>query len=387
MTFLENVLVIGYSSRNIACSAAKAGYNVYAIDAFCDADLRKNTVDSRELFTCDGIDVKDIDRKVIIELINSFDVLPDAIVLGSGFEDLDLSDLSCQVLNNSFSVMKQVSDKALFAKEMRSIGIAHPVSGTIDEADEIGYPLMVKPKCAGGGRLNRIALNEDELYQVLEELPVIDPTLRSDDIMVQEFLSGFPASVSLIANGQDAIPIAVNEQLIGVPWLCNLPFAYCGNITPYRTPYTEQMYDISKNIAENYGLIGSNGVDFLLTDKGPYVIELNARLQGSLDSVEMATGVNLFEMHVRAFEGMIPEVTPEITNYAVRAVMYAETQVCINEDASKKMNDLTIADIPMSDYNAFPDDPLTSIICSGNSREDVMGKMLGVRDQILHLIK
>ncbi|NPE28983.1 ATP-grasp domain-containing protein [Methanococcoides sp. SA1] len=376
------MLIIGYSSRNIACSASRAGYNVYAIDAFCDRDLQENTIDSRALLTCDGIDIKNIDKKVIIELIGSFDAFPDAIVLGSGFEELDLSGLSCRILNNTPAVMKQVSDKYSFAKEMESMGIPHPVSGIVDEAEDIGYPLMVKPKCAGGGRLNRVVQSEVELNTVLEELPVIDPTLELDDIIIQEFLSGFPASVSLIANGESSVPIAANEQLIGVPWLSSLPFSYCGNITPYRTPYTGQMYEISEKLAENFGLVGSNGVDFLLTDKGPFVIELNARFQGSLDSVEMATGFNLFDMHVKSFDGILPMGTPDILKYAIRAVMYADSAVSITEPISEKINGMPIADIPAAGYDALPDDPLTSIICSGNTREDVMGKTLEMRNTL-----
>ncbi|AKB85052.1 ATP-grasp domain-containing protein [Methanococcoides methylutens] len=384
-TLLENVLVLGYSSRNIACSATRAGYNVYAIDAFCDMDLKENTVDCQSLLTDEDIDIKDIDRKTILKLIDNFDVYPDAIVLGSGFEELDLSDQSCRILNNSPDVMKKASDKSSLAKELESLGIPHPVSVNVDEAAEIGYPLMVKPKCAGGGRLNRVAYNEDDLNAILEELPEVDPTLSSADIMVQEFLYGFPASVSLIADGSSAVPIAANEQLIGIPWLSGLPFAYCGNITPYRTPYTEQMYEISERIASEFGLVGSNGVDFLLTDSGPVVIEVNARLQGSLDSVEMATGLNLFDLHVKAFGGILPENVPEIDQYAIRAVVYADNEITVDSSFYEKMDGEPIADIPEGGYQALPDDPITSVLATGKTREDVIEKVINVTRKIREL--
>ena len=59
VTLLENILVLGYSSRNIACSAKRAGYNVYAIDAFCDMDLKENTVACQSLLTDESIDITD----------------------------------------------------------------------------------------------------------------------------------------------------------------------------------------------------------------------------------------------------------------------------------------------------------------------------------------
>ncbi|WP_048194351.1 ATP-grasp domain-containing protein [Methanococcoides methylutens] len=382
---MENVLVLGYSSRNIACSATKAGYNVYAIDAFCDMDLKENTVACQSLLTNEDIDIKDIDKKTILELIDNFDVCPDAIVLGSGFEELDLGDQSCRILNNDPVTMKQVSDKSFLAEELESLGISHPRSGNVEEADEIGYPLMVKPKCAGGGRLNRIAHNEDDLTAILEEIPELDPTLTSGDIMVQEFLSGFPASVSLVAVGSRAVPIAANEQLIGVPWLSGLPFAYCGNITPYRTPYTQQMYEISEKISSEFGLIGSNGVDFLLTDTGPVVIEVNARLQGSLDTVEMSTGVNLFDLHVRSFDGILPEETPDICRYAIRAVLYADKNVTVDGSFYEMIRTEPIADIPAPGYQALPDDPVASILATGATREDVMEKALDTTYRIRNM--
>ncbi|WP_445475734.1 ATP-grasp domain-containing protein [Methanococcoides methylutens] len=376
---------MGYSSRNIACSATKAGYNVYAIDAFCDVDLKENTVACQSLLTNEDIDIKDIDKRTILDLVDNFDVYPDAIVLGSGFEEMDLGDQSCKILNNDPVTMKQVSDKSSLAKELESLEIPHPLSGNVEEADEIGYPLMVKPKSAGGGRLNRIVHNEDELNTILEEITKLDPTLTSVDIMVQEFLSGFPASVSLIADGTCAVPIAANEQLIGVPWLSGLPFAYCGNITPYRTPYTPQMYDISEKIASEFGLIGSNGVDFLLTDAGPVVIEVNARLQGSLDTVEMATGLNLFDLHVQSFDGILPEETPDICQYAIRAVLYADKAVNVDEAFYGSIRAESIADIPAPGYSALPNDPITSILATGATREDVMDKALDINYRIRNL--
>ena len=44
---MKNILAIGYSSRNIVCSAKRAGYNAYAIDAFCDIDLAGCAAGSR----------------------------------------------------------------------------------------------------------------------------------------------------------------------------------------------------------------------------------------------------------------------------------------------------------------------------------------------------
>ncbi len=298
---MENIVVIGYSSRNIACSAKRAGYNVYAIDAFCDVDLRQCTKNTRTLYPAEGKDIRSFDSTSIIEMVNEFDVSPDAVVLGSGFELLDLSELSCPVLNNPASIMERISDKYILSKELKALHVPHPGTYSLNDAGSVDRPMMLKPRCAGGGRFNRIVSTDEHVDNALKEISAIDPALGAQDVILQELVEGIPASVSVIANGEQAQAITVNEQLIGVPGLTNVPFAYCGNITPFENPYAPHMCRIAQEICAQLGLIGSNGVDFMVTDKGPVIIEINARFQGSLDSVEMATGMNLFTTHLEAF--------------------------------------------------------------------------------------
>ncbi len=56
-------------------------------------------------------------------------------------------------------------------------------------------------------------------------------------------------------------------------------------------------------IAERYGLVGSNGVDFLISEGRSHVLEVNPRIQGSLEVVEMASGTGVFDNHIRACRG------------------------------------------------------------------------------------
>jgi predicted ATP-grasp superfamily ATP-dependent carboligase len=77
--------------------------------------------------------------------------------------------------------------------------------------------------------------------------------------------------------------------MIGVPWLTRMQFAYCGNITPYEGKYTEEMCNISEKLVTELGLMGSIGIDIIVTEDGPEIIEINPRFQGSLDTVELAT--------------------------------------------------------------------------------------------------
>jgi len=379
MKSMQDILVIGYSTRNIVCSARRAGYNVYSIDAFTDSDLVECAAASRVFDSAETVDVKSITRERIVELIDSFGVDFDAIVLGSGFEMMDLTDLPFPILNNSPGVMQEVSDKERFAKKLASMGMPHPRTHDITDIDSVNYPVMVKPKCAGGGILNRVARDVGELNSYLDEISSMgvdmDFGISVDDMLIQEFVSGVPVSVSVISTKQTAVAVAVNEQMIGVPWLTGLPFAYCGNITPYETPYAEKLCGISEELILKLGLVGSNGVDFMLGDSGPIVIEVNARFQGSMDSVELATGINLFDAHVNAFAGELsPElqVRPVAKQFAARAVIYAKNRVVIDEQAMNGLHREPVTDIPNIGYLADVNEPVTSVLCTEKTRGDVM---------------
>ena len=375
---MKDVLIIGYSTRNIVCSARRAGYNVYSIDAFTDLDLVECASGSRAFDLDENVDIKTISREKITELMDSLGVDFDAIVLGSGFEMMDLTSLSHPILNNSPRIMQKVSDKEKFAKKLVSMNIPHPHTYDLSDIRHIRYPLMVKPKCAGGGKFNKLVFDVGELNSYLDKISNVGMDISADDMLIQEFVSGVPVSVSVISKKGSAVAIAVNEQMIGISWLTGLPFAYCGNITPYETPYADKMCDMAEDLILKLGLVGSNGVDFILADTGPVVIEVNARFQGSMDTVELATGINLFDAHVKAFTGeLLPELQtrPETKQYAARAIVYAKKRLLIDEMTIDELRNEPVTDIPNSGYLADINEPVTSILHTETTRYGVMANI------------
>ncbi|WP_129596249.1 ATP-grasp domain-containing protein [Methanohalophilus profundi] len=368
---MKNILVIGYSSRNIACSANTAGYNVYAIDAFCDRDLENNTCKCHALME---EDIHEVDREEIVRIMDSFKTDFDGVVLGSGFEKLERDIFECPVLNNSVRQMEIVSDKKRFAKELQKLAIPHPETHVATNPPQINTPMILKPAIGGGGIFNKIVTSTDELEYQIDNICKTG-NFNPDELILQEVVHGNAASVSMISNGNQATAIAVNEQLIGIPWLTNMPFAYCGNITPMQTPYEKEMIGICEKLCKHFKLKGSNGMDFIITEKGPVILEINARFQGSLDSVEIATGINLFQAHVDAFNGKLPE-KPKYQRWGGRTIIYAsEKPITISKQISEVFGKGRFADIPKSGYEAYLDDPVVSILAEGNSRNDVMGHM------------
>ena len=116
-------------------------------------------------------------------------------------------------------------------------------------------------------------------------------------------------------------------------------------------------------------------MDFIISEDGPVLIELNARFQGSLDTVEMATGINLVDAHIKAFEGTIGLPTMNKTQHACRAILYAKQKTGITESIQKKLLEMNVCDIPGVGQVIDADEPVISILCSGKNREEVLSEI------------
>ncbi|MCC4766389.1 ATP-grasp domain-containing protein [Methanosarcina sp. DH1] len=368
---MQNILVIGFDTRNVVCSASRAGYMVCSIDAFCDLDLRE-CAHATAFLECRTIqELHQLKASRIKAQMAEFGLEFDALVPGSGLEMLDHNDFPCPVLASSPDAMQKASDKLYLSKKLEAIGIPHPRCYSSEELDAIEYPVMIKPASGGGGIFNRIARSRQELLAILEELHGLNPELTEDTIVIQEFLAGTPSSVSLLSTKNEALSVAVNEQLIGITWLSRLPFAYCGNITPFRTDQAEEMEALAEELMLDFKLLGSNGVDFLTSKKGPVVLEINPRFQGSLDTVERAMNINLFEAHAGCFRGELPE-KPEAKGFAARGVIYSDRELFIDQKLMELILREKGADIPSQGNVIEPDGPLTSLFACTSTREEAV---------------
>lgn len=335
------ILAIGTNIRHIACSAFRAGHEVFAADCFCDLDLQ----------SCARQTVR-IPREASLICISDYIARfhPDAVVLGPGFEEARVA--GAPVLNNGAETAARVSDKLWLAGWLEANGF--PAIRTRSGPDGMEFPFLVKPrKGAGGAGCRRVTSATD-----------LDWT---EDLIAQEYISGKPASVSVIGNGREARAVAANEQLVGEAWAGAEGFRYSGSITPLAEERCNMM-KMAEEIVAGLELVGSNGVDFLLTPHGPVVVEVNARFQGSLDTVEMSAGLSIFQAHLESFAGGLPRRScPHGT--AGRAIIYARWDLEVHEDL-RPIGDW-ITDVPQPGSRICRGEPVLSILAEGRSRGEV----------------
>jgi len=393
-------LVVGIDTVSVAKSAKEAGYRIYAADYFGDIDLRRicsgfvAIIKQKRGKSCGKIESKfrpEAFLEMTKSLLERHEI--DAILLSSGLDDFfdalhGLNDL-VPILGNSPEVIERVRKKTGFFKELKRLGITHPeteIVKNVDEAKaaagEIGYPVVVKPIRGFGGLGIRTAQNSNEIERAFFEVSLV-----SKDVLVQKFIDGIHASVSVLVADKDVEVLTLNEQLLGLRFLFQQePFGYCGNIVPlyFADSVLEKCKSIAEKIALHFGLNGSNGIDLVISKEGkPHVVEVNPRFQGTVECVERVLGINLVESHINAcLYGSLPKIKEKKPTFCTRLILYAPKRVI----APNLTGFREVRDVPLPGIIIEKGEPLCSIITEGKNRKISFQKVKKIAKSIYAIL-
>lgn len=394
---IKNILVIGVDATMLAISAKDAGYNVYAADYFGDRDLKRVSKDSQSIIAqkagrSTGRLATDYSPCALLDLARELEkkYRQDAALLASGLEDspyvlTELNDL-VPILGNNPKTVEKVRNRKGFFRQLKKLGIKHPKSIWVRDfstgkraARDIGYPILIKPLPSLGGHGIRKVRNESEFKKIFHQVISSSP----QGVLIQEFVFGTNASVSFLSSKKDALVLTLNEQLLGIRKLGQTEsFGYCGNIVPAFTSTTlvDTCEDIIDKIASCFNLVGSNGVDLVVSEEDtPYVVEVNPRFQGSLECVEKVTGINLVDAHIRAcLDGTLPSLKRKVRKHSVRLVLYARQNLV----APDLVNFEDVRDIPLPGVIVEEGEPFCSVVVEEKTRTSALAKAMTRAAQI-----
>jgi len=378
---VQSLLVVGFDCVAIAKSAKNAGYKIYCADYFGDIDLQRFSNGYKAIIkqkvgrSCGKIEHKFTPEsflKIAKSLLQKYRI--DAILLSSGLDDYfsvlhELNDIA-PIIGNSPKVIEKVRRKKEFFGELKHLQIAYPqtkIVKALDEAEsaanEIGYPVVLKPIRSSSGMGIRIAHNVKELTKVFSKVSRADK-----EVLVQEFIDGAHASVSILVTEANVKLLTINEQVLGLHSVFQRePFGYCGNIVPLHvsTSVFEKCKSIARKIALHFGLKGSNGIDLVIHKDMPYVIEVNPRFQGTLECVERVLGINMVESHLNTcLHNSLPSMKEKTQKFCTRLILYTPERIIAHDLTSFK----EVGDIPLPLSIIEKGEPLCSILTEANSR-------------------
>ena len=238
---------------------------------------------------------------------------------------------------------------------------------------------VVKPLASAGGR--GISVWD-------ETAPA--PSLHSRHYF-QQRVSGPVYSATFLAETEpgDVRFIGLTRQLVGCPELHAGSFAWCGNIGPVFLPIeAEFLVRRWGNILKwKFGLTGLYGIDFIVDAAGePWLLEVNPRLTGSVEVLELACGLSLLADHIACYD---PSATAFAREFAAppviaqderlgRAILYAphrlRSQIPLPEPVQWESAPL-IADIPEFGTLIDSGQPVCSVYAWGCDEADTTAKL------------
>lgn len=353
------MLLAGVTTRALAVSAAKGGYQVSAADAFADLDLRSVA------------EVVSIPRPLgrfrpSLAAAAAALIPASTVAYTSNFENDPAAvarlNHGRRLLGNPPAVLLRVRNPIELMRLLRSNGLAVPdtrASPPLRSRGRIAW--LLKPRRSGGGH---------GIRQWRDGQPV--PRSR----YLQERIVGIPGSIVFAADGRSAVTLGLSRQLVGDARLGVSGFRYCGSLlaTPAAPLFSnqeelvERAAAVAAAVTREFGLVGLNGVDFIATNGVPYPVEVNPRYSASMELVERAAGLSLFEAHAGACNAVLP-LPPALGDRAHgKAIVFARHDVRLGNTESW-VGQAWLADVPHSGEKIRRGSPICTVFAEARSGE------------------
>jgi uncharacterized protein len=357
----DHVLIAGVTTRALALSASQAGYRVTAIDAFGDVDLREaaEVIVARPPRPGAPYDP--------LKAAASSDLVPaELAVYTSNFENYPSAVRRLarghRLLGNTAESLLQVRNPLALARALRSYGLSAPDTRSRAPAGASARgQWLIKPRKSGGGH-------------------GITPWIRGRAVprsrYIQEKIGGIPGSISFAADGSSAVVLGFSRQLIGDVRLGVSGYKYCGSVLgnqrtrlfPRQGELLEQAAKVAAAVTREFRLKGLNGIDFIARRGIPYPIEVNPRFSASMELIERAHGISMFQTHVDACHGVLPATPESHSLLFAKAIVFARRNTLIPH-APHWIQRHWMADIPHGGECIGRGRPICTVFASARNAE------------------
>ncbi len=213
----------------------------------------------------------------------------------------------------------RAEDRERFQKMIQSLALRQPANTTVRSveqavtaADEIGYPLVVRPSYVLGGRAMEIVYRKEDLLRYMNDAVKVS---EDSPVLLDRFLSAaIEVDIDAVSDGEQVVIGAIMQHIeqAGVhsgDSACSLP--------PYSLPsdVQEAMREVVRKMALELGVCGLMNVQLAWQDGEIFVIEVNPRASRTVPFVSKAVGVSLAKVAARCMAGQSlasQDVTREI---------------------------------------------------------------------------
>ena len=217
-----------------------------------------------------------------------------------------LMKMGVKILGTKAEDVDAAEDRELFDEILEQCQIPRPKGGTVYTAEEakkvaneIGYPVLVRPSYVLGGQGMKIAWNDDEIE---EFIGIINTITQDHPILVDKYLMGKEIEVDAICDGTDILIPGIMEHIerTGV---------HSGDSISVYPAHTisekakETLVEYTKRLAQALHVVGMINIQFIDMDDNIYVIEVNPRSSRTVPYISKVTGIPIVDLAARIIMG------------------------------------------------------------------------------------
>ena len=218
-----------------------------------------------------------------------------------------LNDRGVKIIGTDCDAIERAENRDSFEKILQSLNIPQPkgravtkIEDGIKAAEEIGYPVLVRPSFVLGGRAMQIVANEEQLRHYLKTAVEID---EDKPVLVDKYIQGKEVEIDAICDGRDVFVPGIME-------LVERTGVHSGDsISVYPTfSISDKVKGIilqyAKKLGLGIGIIGLYNIQFIVDgNDNVFIIEVNPRSSRTVPFLSKATGYSLADIATEVIMG------------------------------------------------------------------------------------
>ena len=272
-----------------------------------------------------------------VENIVRFEKPDGAVVQFGGQTAIKLTEalmkMGVTILGTKAEDVDAAEDRELFDEILEKTGIPRASGGTVFTAEEakkvaneIGYPVLVRPSYVLGGQGMQIAFNDDEVDEFME---IINRIAQDHPILVDKYLQGKEIEVDAVCDGTDILIPGIMEHIerTGV---------HSGDSISVYPAHTisdaikKKITDYTEKLAQALHVVGLINIQFIVMNDEVYVIEVNPRSSRTVPYISKVTGIPIVDLATKVIigntlkgMGYTPGLQPEAEYVAVKMPVFS----------------------------------------------------------------
>ena len=244
-----------------------------------------------------------------------------------------LLEMGVPILGTSAENVDAAEDRELFDEILEKCCTPRAAGKTVftakealEAANELGYPVLVRPSYVLGGQGMQIAISDKDIIEFME---IINRHEQEHPVLVDKYLMGKEIEVDAVCDGHDILIPGIMEHIerAGIHSGDSISVYPAQTITPKIKRVLE---DYTKKLANSLHVIGLINIQFIVYQDEVYVIEVNPRSSRTVPYISKVTGIPIVDLATRVITGekikdmgYTPGLQPESEYFAIKMPVFS----------------------------------------------------------------